>query len=186
MIIMGKPQTQSLTNKNLRDAISAGTFREDLFYRLNVFPILIPPLRERKEDIPLLVEYFVKHYGEKLGKSTTGPSQNDMNRMIAYDWPGNVRELENIVERSVILSRGSRFHLPELYRDGNAGFGKEALSTLAENERRHIIAALKTTGGKVGGKGGAAELLDIHYKTLFSRMKKLGIKKSDILSKSAR
>ncbi len=171
------------TNRNLQQAVKGGTFREDLFYRLNVFPIHIPPLRERKEDIPLLVAYFLKRYAEKTGKSLGSPSNNDMNQLIAYHWPGNVRELNNLIERGAILSSGTQFRLPELDHAGLTVSKKGELITLVENERQHILAALKRSGGKVRGKGGAAELLDINYNTLFSRMKKLGINKSDIAPK---
>lgn len=171
------------TNRNLEHAVRDGVFREDLYYRLNVFPIHIPPLRERKEDIPLLVSHFLKAYSEKLGKSLTGISQNNMDRLIAYHWPGNVRELENVIERSAILSSGDQLQLPVLGKAiGTKDPEGRDLLIMEEAIRQHIIEALKRSGGKVRGKGGAAELLDMKHNTLFSRMRKLGIKRTDIIN----
>jgi transcriptional regulator with GAF, ATPase, and Fis domain len=170
------------TNRNLEQAVKDGRFRSDLYYRLNVFPIWVPPLRERKEDIPLLAHYFFKIYVTKLGKTFDGIPKSEMDKLIQYDWPGNVRELENIIERGTILNSGPYFRVPDL------GVGLPELAhpkanpTLEENERRHILWALQKTGWKVRGFGGAAELLAIHPSTLAFRMKKLGIQRPVKLS----
>ncbi|MBT8340504.1 MAG: sigma 54-interacting transcriptional regulator [Desulfatitalea sp.] len=164
------------TNRDLKAAIHAGKFREDLFYRLNVFPIHVPPLRHRREDIPLLAGYFLEIYSKKAGKEIK-MSESDMKKFIGYDWPGNVRELENVIERGAILSSGKRFKMPELH-PGKPKVAEEYDPdglTLREYECQHILQALEKTGGKIYGKAGAAELLDIHPNTLISRVKKLGI-----------
>ncbi|MCP4749905.1 MAG: GAF domain-containing protein [Proteobacteria bacterium] len=168
------------TNRDLREEVRKGRFREDLFYRLNVFPIQIPPLRERKDDIPLLTEYFLGRFAEKQGKPVEKISDGDMRKLMGYSWPGNVRELENVVERGTILSSKGRFHLPELDPGRTTTSEDREMATLKENERRHILWALEKTGGKIRGPGGAAQLLDIHHNTLYSRMKKLGIQKSNL------
>lgn len=151
-------------------------FRADLFYRINVFPIVIPPLRERLDDIPLLVDHFVKRQADKTGKTPRIISKDDMGKLLKYDWPGNVRELKNCVERYVASSKGSIIDLIETHHPPVAHHGKPVV-TLADNERRHIEWALKKTAGKISGPSGAAELLDIHPNTLTFRMKKLGIRK---------
>lgn len=165
------------TNRDLGNEVTNGNFRADLFYRLNVIPIHIPPLRKRKEDIPLLIDHFIAKLNRKLGKGITSITSSDMKELITYQWPGNIRELENVIERSYILSKGPKLsihnsfiHLPKEPHPQSV-----TLCSLAENEKRHIIAALKTTQWKIGGKGGAADLLDINPSTLKSRMKKLGI-----------
>ncbi|MBW2367780.1 MAG: sigma 54-interacting transcriptional regulator [Deltaproteobacteria bacterium] len=169
------------TNRDLKQLITEGKFREDLFFRLNVFPIHVPPIRERKEDIPLLAQHFLKIYAGKLGKSIERISKADMKKLIAYDWPGNVRELENVIERGVILSFGSGFQLPDLKAEELAYASEVPLTTLAEMERLLIVRAIKAARGKIFGPGGAAELLDIHSKTLYSRMKKHGIDKKNVV-----
>ena len=163
------------TNRDLEKEAAAGRFREDLYYRLNVFPIIVPPLRERRDDIPLLAMYFLKIYAAKAGRSFEGIPKSEMRKLLDYAWPGNVRELESIIERSVILSSGNRFRIPELSGRQEQTDADEQI-TLAENERRHILKVLEKTGGKVRGRNGAAEYLDMNYGTLYSRMKKLGIK----------
>ena len=163
------------TNQNLRQLIEKEKFRLDLYYRLNVFPIYVPPLRERKQDIPLLAYYFLSIYGKKMRKTLEIIPDEEMNRLVEYDWPGNVRELENIMERGMILSSGRRFKVPELSLSQQPSADIEREYTLEENERRHILRALKKTEWKVRGPGGAAELLDIHPSTLTFRMKKLGL-----------
>lgn len=165
------------TNRNLKEEVAAGRFRADLYYRLNVFPIAIPPLRERLEDLQELIRHFVDIYASQRGKAFQGISEAHMNRMLKYNWPGNVRELENIIERAVILSKGSFIDIPEL--EGSSS-NRHSLfpspgPTLKDNERNHILWALQKTGGKIHGPGGAAELLEIHPSTLHSRMKKLNI-----------
>lgn len=166
------------TNRDLQEEVNANKFRRDLFYRLNVFPIYVAPLRERKEDIPLLFYYFLKIYATKMGKPLESISESEMENLIQYNWPGNVRELENVIERGTILSSGSFFKVPELNITCPKYSYHGTDSTLEEIERRHILRILLKTGWKVRGKGGAAEILKIHPNTLSSRMKKLGIHRS--------
>ncbi|KAA3657080.1 MAG: AAA family ATPase [Calditrichaeota bacterium] len=166
------------TNRDLHMEIAQGRFREDLFYRLNVFPIVIPPLRERKEDISLLINYFVKKFSRKIGKPIKNIPQSLVDKLCAYDWPGNVRELENIVERAVIVSPGAKLVCGDWLPKDNGINGNSKLSTLEENERSHIIKALEKTGWRISGEKGAAKLLQINPKTLESRMKKLGIERN--------
>ncbi len=163
------------TNENLQEAVKSGRFREDLFYRLNVFPITVPPLRERKEDIPPLAYFFLKNYASRMGKPLEKISKSAMEKLLKYPWPGNVRELENVMERGAILSTGSHFSVPELLTGEVKNPQKTDSMTLEENERHHILRILEKTDGKIQGKGGAAKLLGIHHNTLHSRMKKLGI-----------
>ena len=164
------------TNRDLQKAIENGDFREDLFYRLNVFPIQVPPLRERKEDIPLLVRHFVHKYSAKTGRNIKGASKKVIERLTKYDWPGNVRELENIIERAVIVCSGDRLTkgdwLP--HRQGNS---KAYICTLEEKQRQHILKALGHTSWQIGGDAGAAKLLGLKRTTLQSKIKKLGIRK---------
>ena len=164
------------TNQDLRKLIEKKHFRPDLFYRLNVFPIYVPPLRERKEDIPLLAYYFLKIYSTKMRKSLKKIPDSEMNRLMQYHWPGNVRELENIMERGVILNTGTKFKVPELKSNTESYEDPNARASLAENEKAHILWAMNKTRWKIRGPGGASELLDIHPSTLSFRMKKLGIK----------
>jgi len=171
------------TNRNLEEEIKASRFRADLFYRLNVFPIYVPPLRERKDDIPILVRHFISIYAAKMGKTFDRIPEEEMNKLIQYDWPGNIRELENIIERGTILSHGATFYVPKLGIDSLEFGPQREYSTLRENERRHIQWALLKTGWKVRGPGGAAELLEIHPSTLAFKMKKLGIQRPEGFSK---
>jgi transcriptional regulator with GAF, ATPase, and Fis domain len=164
------------TNRNLKDEIDAGRFRMDLFYRLNVFPIIVPPLRERKQDIFPLVRHFINKYSKKAGKTFKDVSQKDIEIFLNYDWPGNVRELENIIERAVILSPAPIINfLGALPFEQKLQNESHIAMTLSEHERLHITRALQRTNWKVRGKGGAAELLNINPSTLAFRMKKLGI-----------
>jgi len=165
------------TNRDLEQEVKAGRFREDLFYRLNVFPIYVPPLRNRKEDIPLLAHYFFDKYASSLKKRYDTVPEKDLNRMMQYDWPGNIRELENIIQRAIIISHGSRVKIPELGTWYKPGSQAVIATTLKDNEKNHIQWALEKTGWKVSGPRGAAELLDIHPSTLEFRMKKHGIKR---------
>jgi transcriptional regulator with GAF, ATPase, and Fis domain len=165
------------TNRNLKEAIREKRFREDLYYRLNVFPIHVPPLRERKEDIPLLVQYFLKINAQKTGRGIIQVSEADMAKLIAYHWPGNVRELENVVERGAILAKGTRFKMPELIETETATLPGRRAITFEDNERQHIAWALAQTGGRVSGDGGAAELLKLNPSTLYFKIKKLRIPK---------
>lgn len=173
------------TNRDLEKEVKAERFRSDLFYRLNVFPIQVPPLRARQEDIPLLAEHFLKIDSKKLGKKFYPISEGEINKLVSYSWPGNIRELENIIERGAILSNSPYFTvpLPELH-NGQIDLSTDEHNTntnvvsLAENEKHHIQMALNQTNWKVRGPGGAAEVLQIHPSTLFFRMKKLGIPRS--------
>jgi transcriptional regulator with GAF, ATPase, and Fis domain len=174
----------SATNKDLYNEVKQGFFREDLYYRLNVFPVHVPPLRERKEDIPLLAHYFLRIYGKKLSKPVKKISNSNMDKLMKYHWPGNVRELENIIERGTILSSGKWFQVPELILDFNEDPYENETTSLEEIEKRHIISVLKTTSGVIQGKNAAAELLGIHPNTLHSKIKKLGIRKN-VFYKSA-
>lgn len=166
------------TNCNLTEAVKKQKFRSDLFYRLNVFPIHVPPLRERKDDIPALSYYFLKKFSARMGKKFDGISQGDMEKLKKYDWPGNIRELESIIQRATVLSQNNNFRISELSNDVLETDRSRPTLTLEENERMHILQTLKRTGWRVRGKGGAAELLNMHYSTLFFRMKKLGIQRS--------
>ena len=166
------------TNRNLKEAVENGEFRDDLYYRLNVFPINIPPLRERKEDIPLLVNHFIKKYGKKTGKKVNQTSQKVMNRLLKYHWPGNIRELENIIERAVILSENGRIKPGTWIPDGK-NTTSDSINTLEENEQEHILKALRETKWRIGGENGAAKLLGIKRTTLQARMKKLNITKPE-------
>lgn len=163
------------TNRNLVELVKAGGFRADLFYRLNVIPIHVPPLRERKEDIPLLAHHFLRIYAQKMGKNVGNFSQGEMDKLLGYDWPGNVRELENIMERGLILNTGPAFRVPRLGMENPDPAPSKPQPTLKETERTHILWALQKTGWKVRGPGGTAELLDLHPSTLAFRMKKLDI-----------
>ncbi len=164
------------TNKNLDREVQKENFRRDLFYRLNVFPIHIPPLRERKEDIPTLVWSFVDEMGGKMGKRIEKIPQQSIDALQNHDWPGNIRELRNVVERAMILSDDATLRIPPL--SGKTDTPSENV-TIAEVERQHIIEVLQQTGWRVRGKGGAAEILDIKPTTLESRMQKLHITRPD-------
>ena len=170
------------TNRNLSTAIAAGTFRADLFYRLNVFPIHMPPLRERKEDVPLLLEYFVKRFAEKMGKRITTIEKRTLELCEAYAWPANIRELQHIVERSVILCSSDTFAIEEAWLPAQDEVRADASAplprTLQYQERQMIEAALAECRGKVGGAKGAAARLGIPPSTLESKIKHLNINKS--------
>jgi two-component system response regulator HydG len=168
------------TNRNLIDEMASGRFRMDLYYRLNVFPIILPPLRERKEDIVLLAEHFLKLFASKEHKVISGFSDEVIKALISYSWPGNIREVENIIERSVLLSTGriiTSVSLPSEKPQGNTESYTGRIKTMTENERDHILSALEMCNWKIYGEGGAAEMLDMNGNTLHSRMKKLGIEK---------
>ena len=165
------------TNRNLLEMVEEGTFREDLYYRLNVFPIPMPPLRDRKEDIPTLVRFFLTKLAERLGKQIDRIPASVITTLQDYSWPGNVRELENIVERAMILSRGDSLELPEgviPVRRKKTG-RQTALRPLAVIEKEHIETVLDHTNGVIAGPNGAAKILDMNSNTLRSRMAKLGI-----------
>ena len=182
---LGNPKTLKVdvrviaaTNRELEQLARCGGFRPDLFYRLNVFPIRLPALRERVEDIPLLIRYFVKKYGAKFGKHIDSIPQAAIETLKAYPWPGNVRELENVIERAMILTQGPQLELGEWIARSAAAHGASASSsveTLEQIERTHILDVLNLTGWRVSGDKGAASLLGLKPTTLEARMKKLGI-----------
>ena len=164
------------TNIDLETRVHKNRFRPDLYYRLNVFPIQVPPLRDRKEDIPLMVDHYIRVFSKKMNKGNKRVSSHEMSKLLQYHWPGNVRELSNVVERGMILSSGPEFITPELiHQEGKTR--NPAHHSLEENERSHILWALEQKNWKVRGPGGAAEFLDIHPSTLVARMKKLGIQR---------
>jgi formate hydrogenlyase transcriptional activator len=180
------------TNRNLKEMVEAGRFRSDLFYRLNVFPLPLPPLRERCSDIPELVALFLARFAKRFGKKVEGVSQETMARLMSYAWPGNIRELQNVMERAIVLSAGPTLRLdndfvPRVAAEGGlepAGIPAQGaeqpsgLRTLEEVERGHIEAALQQTQGVVDGPKGAARILNLHPNTLRHRMTKLGIKRA--------
>jgi formate hydrogenlyase transcriptional activator len=166
------------TNRVLKEVLGNGTFRSDLFYRLNVFPLEVPSLRDRKEDIPLLVNFFLSKFGKKLGKEVRGVSQRTMDGLINYSWPGNVRELQNVVERGVVLAGGPIVNIDDAKIRFDGAAQKPTVDTLENVERNHIVRALNETNWVVHGKKGAAEILGINPSTLRSRMEKLGIRKA--------
>ncbi len=163
------------TNRNLGEAVKQGAFRSALFYRLNIFPISIPPLRERMDDIPLLTNHFIKKFSSRLGKRIESINPKAMEKLMNYDWPGNVRELANILERAVILCEDNVLKPEHISISAQHSATKVELSTLEDAEREHILKALEKTGGLVGGPKGAAELLGLKRTTLLTKMKKLGI-----------
>jgi formate hydrogenlyase transcriptional activator len=186
------------TNRDLLSMVEGGLFRRDLYYRLNVFPIRLPPLRGRTEDIPLLVHYFAQRYAAKVGRKISRVPRDTMNRLVAYEWSGNVRELENVIERAVILSPGcdlevaaeqlpSRTSRPAAPAEEKAATldsaphlsnSEHAATSLSEMERNHITAALKRARWRINGPRGAARALNLNPSTLRSRIKKLGIRRS--------
>ncbi len=172
------------TNRDLAAAIASGTFRADLFYRLNVFPITVPPLRQRKEDIPMLVEYFVKRYADKARKQISKIDKNTLKLCQSYHWPGNIRELQNIVERSVILCAGDTLWIDEAWLSSQDAPRLESSGSLTRNlqnyEKELIEAALAESNGKVAGPNGAAAKLGIPRSTLDLKIKQLNIKKHTI------
>jgi PAS domain S-box-containing protein len=170
------------TNRNLEEEIKKGRFRNDLYYRLHVFPITTPPLRQRKEDIPLLVEHFAQKYSKIMGKEISTISKSSIKRLYDYPWPGNVRELENIIERAVITSTGKTLTLSELHSSQRSGEYPQDPShkRLADIERAHIIKTLKQAGWRIEGVSGAASILGLNPSTLRSRMKKMGIQRQSL------
>jgi chemotaxis protein methyltransferase CheR len=167
------------TNRELKAEVAKGNFREDLWYRLNVYPITLPPLRQRMEDLPLLVEHFIKIYTNKFGKTIASISPRAMQRLQAHSWPGNIRELANAIERAVILTNGTmlqtidHLQLPESPTP-------TGLQTLEELERDHILRTLEQTGWRVEGPYGAAKALGLNASTLRTRMRKLSIQRGRV------
>ena len=186
--IGGKPfkinvRVIAATNRNLEEEVAAGRFRLDLYYRLNVYPIILPPLRDRKNDIELLAKSFIARFSKEIESKVTGLSDAVIADMLAYDWPGNVRELENLMERCVLQAKGQIIEISPLQKERAAPAATDApgrMKTIEENERDYIISVLKACKGKVYGRGGAAEILNISVSSLNARIKKLGIEKHDI------
>lgn len=168
------------TNRVLEDEVATGRFRMDLYYRLNVFPIQLPPLRERREDIVPLANHFLRYYARKENKNIVGITDNAIQTLLGYSWPGNIRELENVMARSVLLAMAPTINnilLPTGQSRSSAAASVNTNKKIYENERDYIISMLEKCGWKVYGAGGAAELMDINASTLISRMKKLEIEK---------
>lgn len=178
------------TNRDLKKEVGKGTFREDLYYRLNVFPIQLPPLRERGEDVVLLANTFVQHFCQRMGRTVVPPSPDALKRLTTYHWPGNVRELQNVIERAVITAKNGQLNLdraipeneekssPSTQRSAQETSTIQTIQELQQLERQNILLALEQSNGKVSGEGGAAKLLGINASTLASRMKALGITRS--------
>jgi transcriptional regulator with GAF, ATPase, and Fis domain len=173
------------TNRDLAKMVAEKQFRSDLFYRLKVFPVFAPPLRERAADIPILVRHFVSRHARRMGKTIETIPPEAMAALVAWKWPGNIRELENFLERAVILSRGPILHVPlaelEAMEEDEESASAAANPTLHAAERDHIVRALREAKGIIGGPGGAAERLGLKRTTLNSKMKKLGIERSDYM-----
>jgi len=175
------------TNRDLEKMIADREFRSDLYYRLNVFPIRIPPLRERPDDIPLLVRYFAEKFSRQMQKQIESIPAEAMAKLKTWHWPGNIRELENLIERSVILTNGTALHVPLAVLEAAPANGGPhvAPTTLEGTEREHIVKILRKTGGVLAGPKGAATLLGVKRTTLQYKMKKLGVTRSDWSSSSA-
>ena len=180
---LGNSETQKVdvrviaaTNRNLEEEVRKGAFREDLWYRLNIFPITMPPLRDRVDDIPLLVNFYIDRISKRLGKVIKMVPTGVMDELQQYRWPGNIRELENVLERAVINSSGPKLHLADDLKKTNKD-GIRANQTLADMERNYIVQVLEQTHWKVSGKNSAADILGLDRSTLRARMRKLGIEK---------
>jgi transcriptional regulator with GAF, ATPase, and Fis domain len=180
-VIRANVRVIAATNRDLRAAIDAGTFRSDLYYRLNVFPIEMPPLRERREDIPLLVEYFIDRYASKAGKKIKGINRVTLDRLKAYAWPGNIRELQNVIERSVIVCETENFTIDDSWLSGKLDATDQTSRTLLRmptaQEKKAIEAALAEARGRVSGPSGAAARLGVPPSTLDSKIRALKINK---------
>jgi two-component system, NtrC family, response regulator HydG len=189
--IGGKPKkidvrVLAATNKDLEEEVAAGRFRIDLYYRLNVFPLILPPLRERKVDIPVLTEHFLKKYSTRQDMPTPVLSKEAMEKLMAYHWPGNIRELENTIQRNIVLAKTpviESLEMPPLKKIAGSENSGSKFKTMIEMERDHIISVLESCNWKISGKGGAAEILNLNVNTLNSRIKKLGIEKEIIARK---
>jgi len=171
----------SATNRNLLEEVNAGRFRRDLFYRLNVFPISLAPLRDRKTDIPILADYFLKNFALKSKRRLQGFSKKAMSTLLSYDWPGNVRELAHLIERQVILAQEGLINDIEIPLEGERSLSAlKPVKTIFENERDHIFAVLELCNGRISGTNGAAKLLGVPATTLNSKIKRLGLAKKHI------
>ncbi len=178
---LGSPETVKVnvriiaaTNRDLDHAVRTGKFRADLYHRLNVFPIKVPPLRERRDDIPLLVWWLVEAIGRRMGKRIKNIPRKDMEQLRQYDWPGNVRELSNVIERAMILATSGDLHVEMPFVEQNT---TDSRRTLKETERAQILKTLEETGWRIRGVRGAADILGLKPTTLEARMAKLGIKR---------
>jgi formate hydrogenlyase transcriptional activator len=169
------------TNRDLAKMVHAGQFRSDLYYRLRVFPITIPPLRDRRDDIPLLVRYFLGSHSKRMGRRIETIPTETMQALVKWHWPGNVRELENFIERSVILSPGPVLRAPLAELEAIEVSAGRTDSKLEVAEREHILRILHECKGMIGGANGAAERLGLKRTTLNSKLKKLGIKRRDYI-----
>jgi formate hydrogenlyase transcriptional activator len=170
------------THRDLVKMVQGGCFRQDLYYRLNVFPVVLPPLRERRDDIPRLVRHFTQQFARRMGRRIETIPSAVMQTLVRYPWPGNVRELQNVIERAVILSPGPSLQVPsgELQSAATqAPVPTAAAVTLADAEREHILSALRETGWVLGGPEGAAARLGMKRSTLYKKMKKLGISRRE-------
>ena len=171
------------TNLDLEKEVAEGRFRSDLYYRLNIFPVQLPALRERKEDIPLLASHFISRFAKKSGRTIETLIDSVLQELMRYDWPGNIRELEHLIERSILLAPGTTINhieLPCPRRTAVSSPVSVPLKTIDENERDHILAIIKYCGGRASGTGGAAEILGVPNSTLHSKMKRLGIVRQHI------
>jgi formate hydrogenlyase transcriptional activator len=166
------------TNRNLMEMANRGEFRSDLYYRLNVFPLLLPPLRERREDIPALVAHFVEIYGRRMDREIEHIPPATMSAFVSYQWPGNVRELQNLIERAVILSKDGVLPNPLATARAFSADTRQATTTLKDSERALILRTLESVGWVIGGQKGAAAKLDLKRTTLIHKMHKLGISRS--------
>ncbi len=169
------------TNRVLKDEVASGRFREDLYYRISAYPISIPPLRKRKEDIPLLLESFVEKFSRKLGRRIEKIPKHALDKLLDNPWPGNIRELRNVIESAVIGSKGGKLELvdfpTQLSTNQNITSDNEEFVSLDEWERRYILRILNDCHWRINGEQGAAKILDLHPNTLRNRMQKLGIEK---------
>jgi len=165
------------TNRNLEEEVSKGKFREDLYYRLNVFPITMPPLRQRKEDIPLLVDHFLAKFNKKIGRKIETVASETLKALQEYHWPGNVRELESVIERAIITSRGNVLQVLDRFDSFRKSEEQEGgnVKALVELEHDHVLRVLQKVGWRIEGKNGAAVLLGLNPSTLRARMRKYGI-----------
>lgn len=168
------------THRDLKQMVAEGSFREDLYYRFSVFPLTLPPLRERQQDISVLVQWFINKYAQKMGKQINHIPQTVMDNLLGYNWPGNIRELENVIERAVILSPEQTLQIPLLEnKQENTRINDQHLFSLAEMEKNYITKVLENTSWLISGEQGAATILEMHPNTLRSRMSKLGIRRAN-------